>query len=78
MDHVPHSMEYTRLVCATHVTYMDIPRMLNLWIFHVCNMHGYSTQFTHGDFTCVDTLLFMALLFNACITLGVLPVAITH
>ena len=27
VDHFPSSMEYTRLVCAAHVTCMDIPRM---------------------------------------------------
>ena len=27
VDHVPHIVEYTRLVCATPVTRMDIPRV---------------------------------------------------
>ena len=53
----PCSVEYTQLVCSTQVTRMDIP--------HAIYMHGFSMQCTHVD---MHVYVFMALLFNVCIT----------
>ena len=59
--HKTCSVEYTHLMCAMCVTYMDIPCNSHMWIFHVIYTHGYSMH-------AIYTRVLWPLLFNVCIT----------
>ena len=61
MSHVCHTCNMRGI--STQFTHVDIPHNLHAWIFHVIYKCGFCIQFT-----CMDKRVFMALLFNACIT----------
>ena len=69
------SVEYTQLVCSTHVTRVDIP---NTIYTHGYSKHNLHVWIFHAMYTRRHARVFMALLFYVCITSSNYSLSVTN